>query len=498
VNVLAFDLGASSGKAIVGQFDGNKLTLKEIHRFSNDPVQVGNRLHWDLLRLYHEIKQGILKCRNKGYNHLRSMAIDSWAVDFGLIGRHGELLGNPYHYRDHQTDGIMEEVCKIVPRREIFARTGIQFMAINTIYQLYAMKQAGSPLLDQAEDLLMIPDLLRYFLTGEKISEFTNASTTQLFNPITKKWDEQILSQLELPEHLFKDVVEPGTMIGEIRSSVCDELQIPAIPVIAVGEHDTASAVAAVPTDKKDFAYLSCGTWSLLGTEISHPVLNEQALEWNFTNEGGVFHTFRLLKNIMGLWLIQECKRAWEKTGSHLTYDHMVRLAEQAKPFQCFIDPDHPMFLNPSNMPQQIQQYCRETNQLVPESFGEILRCIMESLALKYRLVLDRTEKLANKKFTGLHMVGGGINNSMLCQFTANAIARPVWAGPAEATALGNLAVQYIALGQMKNIQEARLLIKESVEINIYEPKEIGVWECAYETFRKITGCDRGIKNACG
>lgn len=489
MNTLAFDLGASSGKAVVGQFDGNKLTLKEIHRFSNDPVQVGNRLHWDILRLFHEIKQGILKSRNQGYRTIKSMAIDSWAIDFGLIGKHGEMLGNPYHYRDHQIDGKIEEVCSIISRQEIFSRTGIQFMPINTIYQLYAMEKAGSPMLDQAEDLLMIPDLLRYFLTGEKKSEFTNASTTQLFNPLTKKWDEHILGKLNLPAHIFKDAVEPGTIIGSISSSVCDELEIPAFPVIAVGEHDTASAVAAVPTEKKDFVYLSCGTWSLLGTEISHPVLSEQALEWNFTNEGGVNNTFRLLKNIMGLWLIQECKQAWEKTGSSLTYDEMIQLAGQAEPFQYFIDPDHPMFLNPSNMPRQIQQYCRETNQPAPESSGEILRCIMESLALKYRLVLNRTEKLANKNFPGLHMVGGGIKNSMLSQFTANAIGRPVWAGPAEATALGNLAVQYIALGEIKNIQEARLLIKESVPIYTYEPQETDAWDHAYEMFRKITGC---------
>jgi rhamnulokinase len=488
VNVLAFDLGASSGKTVVGQFDGNKLTFKEIHRFSNDPVQVGNRLHWDILRLYYEVKQGILKARNHGYKNIKSMAIDSWAVDFGLIGKHGELLGNPYHYRDHQFIGKMEEVLSIIPKEEIFFRTGIQFMPINTIYQLYALKKSRSPILEQAEDFLMIPDLLRYFLTGEKKSEFTNSTTTQLFNPFTKNWDEKIIEKLELPTHIFRDIVEPGTIIGEIKSTVCDELGIPACSVIAVGEHDTASAVAAVPSDNKEFAYLSCGTWSLLGTEISHPVLNERALDWNFTNEGGVNHTFRLLKNIMGLWLIQECKRTWEKAGHIYDYGEMIQLAEQAKPFQSFIDPDHSMFLNPKNMPWQIQQYCRETNQPVPESTGEILRCILESLALKYRFVLERTEKLVHKNFSGLYMVGGGIKNKMLCQFTANAISRPVWAGPVEATALGNLVVQYIALGYIKDIQEARLLIKESIDIKIYEPKETDEWNCAYEKFCQIIG----------
>jgi rhamnulokinase len=488
VNVLAFDLGASSGKAVVGQLTGNKLTFKEIHRFSNDPVKVGNRLHWDILRLYYEIKQGILKARHQGYKNIKSMAIDSWAVDFGLIGRHGELLGNPYHYRDHQFVGKMEEVLSMIPKQEIFLRTGIQFMPINTIYQLYTLKKARSPILEQAEDFMMIPDLLRYFLTGEKKSEFTNATTTQLFNPFTKKWDEQIIEKLELPAHIFREVIEPGTIIGEIKSTVCDELDIPACSVIAVGEHDTASAVAAVPTNKKDFAYLSCGTWSLLGTEINQPVLSKQALDWNFTNEGGVYHTFRLLKNIMGLWLIQECKRSWENAGNILDYDEMIQLAEQAKPFKCFIDPDHPMFLNPTNMPRQVQQYCRETNQPVPDTTGEIIRCIIESLALKYRFVLERTEKLVNNNFSGLHMVGGGIQNKMLCQFTANAISRPVLAGPVEATALGNIVVQYIALGYIKDIHEARLLIKESIDIKIYEPKETDEWNSAYEKFCKIIG----------
>ncbi|MBA4493790.1 rhamnulokinase [Paenactinomyces guangxiensis] len=489
MNILAFDLGASSGRAVVGRFDGDTIEMKEIHRFSNDPVQVGNRLYWDILRLFHEVKQGILKSCHQGDKSLKSIAIDSWAVDFGLIGKHGELLGNPYHYRDHQTNGMMEEVFSLIPREEIFSRTGIQFMPINTIYHLFSMKKAGSPILEHAETLLMIPDLLRYFLTGEKSGEFTNATTTQLFNPLTKKWDHDLLNQLGLPSHIFADVFHPGTVAGSLTSAVCKELDIPSLPVIAVGEHDTASAVAAVPTDQQDFAYLSCGTWSLLGTEVPQPILNEQALEWNFTNEGGINHTFRLLKNIMGLWLIQECKRTWERERNSLSYEQMIRLADKAKAFQSFIDPDDPMFLHPEHMPRQIRKYCHDTNQYVPQTEGEILRCIMESLALKYRLVLERTEKLADKKFSGLHMVGGGIYNVMLCQFTANAIARPVWAGPAEATAVGNLLVQYITLGKIKNIQEARQVVRNSFPVQTYDPQDIHMWDDAYGRFCKITGC---------
>ncbi|WP_019119864.1 rhamnulokinase [Brevibacillus massiliensis] len=489
MNVLAFDLGASSGRAVAGRVDGNRLAFWEIHRFENSPVRVGERLYWDVLRLFHEMKQGLLKARQTGFSELHSVGIDTWGVDFGLIGAHGELLGNPYHYRDSLIDGKLEEVCAILPKREIFARTGIQFMPINSLYRLYALKQSGSPLLEQAASFLMMPDLLRYFLTGEKKSEWTNASTTQLYNPLTRSWDEYMLQSLGLPAEMFADAVEPGQVVGVLQPSLCTELECPSLPVVAVGEHDTASAVAAIPALTPDFAYLSCGTWSLLGTEVPQPVLNDQALEWNFTNEGGVNRTFRLLKNIMGLWLFEECRRCWAVGGTRLRYDEMVALAHGAKPFQRFIEPDDPMFLHPAHMPKQIQQYCRDTGQSVPESAGEILRCVLESLAMKYRLVLERTEMLSGKRFSGLHLVGGGVNNALLCQCTANAIGRPVWAGPAEATALGNLAVQLIAHGQIRDIREARALLSESLAIKSYEPQEAALWNEAYGLFRQVTAC---------
>lgn len=334
----------------------------------------------------------------------------------------------------------------------------------------------------------MIPDLLRYFLTGERKNEWTNASTTQLFNTSTNQWDLTLLDKLGIPKYIFSDPVEPGTFVGSLCSTIVKELGISSTPVMAVAEHDTASAVAAVPsTESNGFAYLSCGTWSLLGTEMDKPVLSEQALQWNFTNEGGINHTYRLLKNIMGLWLLQECKRVWEKEGFSISYEEMTQMSEKSMAFRSFIDPDDAMFLNPSHMPQQIGQYCWQTKQPIPESKGEIIRCILESLALKYRFVLERTELLADKTFSGLHMVGGGVQNHMLCEFTANAIERPVWAGPTEATAIGNVMVQYIGLGEINSVLNGREIIKSSFPIKTYNPKNVDAWDQAYGRFLEFT-----------
>ncbi len=486
---LAFDLGASSGRAIIGKLDSEagQMTIEEIHRFPNDPVKVGDRLHWDILRLLHEIKQGILSAKHLGYaDQIESLAIDSWAVDFGLLAPGGELLGNPYHYRDHQTDGVMDRVIASIGQAKLYAKTGLQFLQFNTIYQLCAIKERNPQLLNQADVLLMIPDLLRYFLTGEKHSEFTNATTTQLINATTHIWDAELLEQLGLPVNLLLPPVPSGTRVGALTASICAELDVPALPVIAVGEHDTASAVVAVPALQEDFAFLSCGTWSLLGSETLQPILSEQALAWNFTNEGGVYGTNRLLKNIMGLWLIQECKRAWDKDGEVLSFAELVKLAELAPPFKSFIDPDDDQFLSPDHMPKQIQQYCRDTQQAVPQTKGELIRCVLESLALKYRLVLERTEQLTGKTYTGLHIVGGGIQNELLCQFTSNAIGREVWAGPVEGSALGNLVVQWIALGYIPNLSEARRLIRNSFPVKTYSPSEERDWGEAYEAFQQV------------
>ncbi len=483
VRVLAFDLGASGGRAVVGQLEGQHLSIQDTHRFPNEPVRVHTRLHWDILRLLHEVKQGMRATRLEGLHDIQSIGIDTWAVDFGLVGTNGELLGNPYHYRDAHTLGMMEEVWQVVPREELFARTGIQSLPINTLNQLYAFKKAHSPLLAQAEHLLMIPDLLRYFLTGELHSEWTNASTTQLCNPITRTWDNELMQRVGLPSRLFTVPVAPGTFVGSLRSDVSEETGVPSLPVIAVAEHDTASAVVAIPTEEETFAYLSCGTWSLLGTEVTHPILTEQALAWNVTNEGGINGTFRLLKNVTGLWLMQECQRAWRNDGKLFSRYQEAALLEQARPFQAFIDPDSPSFVQPTHMPRQIQQYCRETGQHVPVTEGELMRCIVESLACKYRFVLERIEQLTQKRFSGLYMVGGGIQNTFLCQCTANVLGRPVWAGPQEATAIGNMLVQYLALGHIQTLQHGRHIVRDSFPYVTYEPREEDAWERAYAAF---------------
>ncbi|MBP1989715.1 rhamnulokinase [Paenibacillus eucommiae] len=486
-NIVAFDLGASSGRAMLGRLTDGKIEITELHRFSNDPVQVGDHLHWDILRLYHEIKQGLLIAKTQGID-VESIGIDSWGVDFGFIGKNGELIGNPYHYRDHHTDHIMEKLFAELPASEIFASTGIQFLQFNTIFQLYALKQANSPWLQEGNRLLMIPDLLRYFLTGNMHNEFSNATTTQLFNPIKYQWDKELFNRLGFHDSWFGDVLQPGSKAGMLQASVCEELGIPSIPVYAVAEHDTGSAVAAVPATDQSFAYLSCGTWSLMGTEVQEPVINELSQKLNFTNEGGVEGTYRLLKNIMGLWILQESRRGWEKAGKSYSFPELVQMAGAAKPFSAFIDPDDSLFFAPGDMPARIAQYCRQTGQQAPESVGEIVRCILESLALKYRFVFEITERLSGQQFNGLHMVGGGIQNTLLCQWSANAIGKPVWAGPSEGSAIGNLAVQWIAQGVFKDIWEARQVIRDSFPIVEYKPEEQEAWGHAYDRFVKLTG----------
>lgn len=484
---LAIDLGASSGKAVAGQFDGARLRVADVYRFANDPVRVAGRLHWDVLRLLHEIEQGIRAARSAGLGELASLGIDAWGLDFGLIDRHGELVGNPYHYRDERWPAAMAEVLDLVPRDEIYARTGIQFMPVNSLYQLYGVQQANPALVERADALLMMPDLLRYFLSGERTSEITDASTTQFLGLAAGEWDRGLLERLGLPTGLLTTLVPPATASGHLRPDVADEVGTGAIPVVAVAGHDTAAAVAAIPAEA-DFAYLSCGTWSLLGTELSHPVVTARALAWNFTNERGVGGTFRLLKNIMGLWLVEGCRRAWERAGCWDGYDAIAAAALAAPPFQVWIDPDDARFLNPPDMPAAIASYCRDTGQTPPAMPGGMMRCVLESLALTYRLVLERTEHLAGRRFPGLHVVGGGTRNTTLLQFTADAIARPVWSGPAEATAIGNLLCQFLARGEIGSIAEGRALVRASLPVTEYEPRQSDRWDEAFTRFLAVTG----------
>jgi rhamnulokinase len=377
----------------------------------------------------------------------------------------------------------MEDVMAQLGADTLYAKTGLQFLPFNTVYQLIALQRRGSPLLAQAKALLMIPDLLRYFLTGEMHGEYSNATTTQLLNATTGRWDEELLQALGLPAGILQQPLPSGTKAGQLTAAVCEELGVPPLPVVAVGEHDTASAVAAVPASQPEFAYLISGTWSLLGTELPAPLLSEEARAANFTNEGGVYGTTRFLKNIMGLWLIQECRREWDLEGRALSFARIVELAEAAEPLRSFVDPDDAAFLNPAHMPHEIQRYCRDSGQPVPQTEGEIARCIFESLAFKYRYVLELTERLTGRTFAGLHMVGGGIQNELLCRMTASACGREVWAGPVEASALGNVIVQYIALGHIADLKQGRDIIRRSFPLKTYLPEDGAVWGMAYGRF---------------
>jgi rhamnulokinase len=484
---LALDLGASGGRAVMGLFDGKRLQLEEIHRFSNGIVRLHNRLHWDVLRLYGEILEGLRLCA-RGNKKPLSVGVDTWGVDFALIGKNGTLLGNPYAYRDPHTEGMMDWAFTQASREMIFEQTGIQFMPINTLYHLIALVHAGSPLLKMAERFLMIPDLFHFFLTGEQAVEFTNATTTQCYNPRTGAWAWPLLDTLDIPTHFLSDIVPPGTRLGPLLPAVAEDTGLGGVTVVAPATHDTGSAVAAVPAQGEDWAYLSSGTWSLMGIESPVPIISKEALAFNVTNEGGVGGTFRILKNIAGLWLIQECRRIWAREGEPLDYDDIVRLAESAPPFAAFIDPDDPAFLNPLLMPDAVREACARTGQAIPVNKGQIARCIFESLALKYRYVLDQLAALRGKPVSTLHIVGGGTQNKLLCQLTANATGMPAVAGPVEATAIGNILVQAMAQGAVTGLAQIREVVRSSFPLETYTPQDTGAWEDAYARFKALYG----------
>ena len=487
LNVLGIDLGASSGRAMLGTLEGKKLTIREIHRFLNEPVTLCGRFVWDMPRLFHEIKQALLKLSKSGET-VDAIGIDTWGVDFGLLDKNGHLLSLPVHYRDARTNGIPEKVRAIIPDGELFARTGIAFNSFNTLYQLYAMKEEGDPALESAQDLLFLPDLLAYFLTGRRGTEYTIASTSQLLNPFTRDWDRELMEKLGIPAHIFGEVKLPGTVRGTLLPEIAKECGVAEIPVIAIGGHDTASAVAAVPAQEKDFAYISSGTWSLLGAEVQKPLCTEGVMKANYTNEGGVDGSIRLLKNIMGLWIIQECKREWDRRGSETSFGELVELSMQAPAFKAILDVDDPAFLAPGDMPARIQAYCAKSGQPVPEGKGEISRVIYESLALKYRWAIERLEEdMLKKPIEALHIVGGGSKNALLNRFTAEAIKRPVIAGPDEGTIIGNLLVQAQALGAISGIRELREVVENSFPTKTFLPETDGkAWDEAYQRYLKV------------
>ena len=482
---LALDFGASSGRAILGHIQDGKLNIEEVHRFENETIQIGKNLYWDTFRLLHEIKQSILKCHHFGAN-IKSMGIDTWGVDFGLLDREGRLLGVPYTYRDPRTDGMQEIVDDIIGSERLYEITGIQSMFFNTILQLSSMRQNGDAILDLAEDLLFTPDLLAYFLTGKKITEYSIASTSQLLDAKTGSWSNEIIDKLNLPRKIFGKVSPSGSDIGMLRSEVCQELGVQAFNVVATAGHDTQSAVAAVPSDKDDFIFISCGTWSLLGVELDNALTSSEACAQQFTNEGGVGGKINFMKNIMGLWLVQECRRRWVKQGATDDFGELSLLAKQAPAFGVLLNPDDDSFIAPADMPVTIKTFWKDTNQDVSDDKGVMLRCIAESLALKYRATIEDLEDLHNKKYDTIYMVGGGIQDSLLCQLTADATGRQVVAGPIEATAAGNIITQAIASGEVADLTAGRKLIADSFDNKIYIPKQDCRWETHYKKFKSL------------
>lgn len=472
--VLAIDIGAESGRVMGVHFDGKILELEELHRFPNPSVTIRDTLYWDILALWRDIQTGINV--GKALDPV-SLGLDTWGVDFALLDAQGNLVGNPVHYRDNRTEGMPEKAFSRVSREEIFSQTGIQFLSINTLYQLLSLIETSSPLLSIAHTFLTIPDLINYWLTGAKVCEFSNATTTQMFNPVSGNWAKSMLEQFAIPTDMFPEIVYPGTAIGSFDG----------LTVIAPACHDTGSAVAAVPAAAGDFAYISSGTWSLVGLEVDRPIINQAALEANATNEGGVYGTYRLLKNVMGLWILQQCRATWEKEGTSLSYDALVEMALTAKPLTAFVNPDDSAFLLPGDHPRLIREMCQKSGQPIPETRGAVVRVVLESLALAYRQVIEQLTAVSGQEVKVIHIVGGGSQNSLLNQMTADATGIPVIAGPSEATVIGNAVVQLITLGELGNIQEARQMAKTAGSMSQYEPEATDQWDDAYWRYEELT-----------
>jgi rhamnulokinase len=486
---LAIDLGAESGRVIAGLWNGKTLALEEIHRFPNGPVLLADSLRWDTLRLWNEIQNGLALAGKKFGRRVVSVGADTWGVDYVLLTQGGELLGQPYAYRDARTNGILEKAFRKVPRADIFAQTGLQFMQFNTLFQLLAHQQAHPDMLAAADVMLLTPDFIHWALCGSRVVEFTNGSTTQCLHPLTRDWATDLLKRFGLPRSIFPKIVPPGTPLGRLRPSVAERTGLGQISVVAPPTHDTASAVAGVPTantGKANWAYISSGTWSLMGVEVQQAALSARALELNVTNEGGVDGTYRLLKNIMGLWLVQQSKRSFEARGRRLEYATLAKLAAGAKPLRAIVDPDDARFLNPPDMPRAIQGFCRETGQPVPKTEGELVRCAYESLALRYREVLGWLEELTGESIEVIHIVGGGSQSKVLNQFAADACQRPVVTGPVEATAMGNLLTQVRASGELASLADMRAVIRKSSGVGRFEPQKTAAWQESIERFGKL------------
>jgi rhamnulokinase len=486
---LAVDLGASNGRMLAAGWDGNRFALREVHRFDNVPVAVMGHLYWDALRLWGEVKTGISRHVTMTHGSVSGLGVDSWGVDFALLDPDGRLLGNPYHYRDPRTDGVMDDALERVPRASLYEVTGIQLMQINTLFQLYSMVRARDAQLAAADVLLPIPNLFNYWLSGTQAAEYTHASTTQCLDVRERRWATELLAELEIPLGILPSLVEAGSVLGPLRPDVAAEVGLSSpVPVVAVGCHDTASAVVAIPGLDSKSVYISSGTWSLMGVERQGPVVTERALESGFTNEGGVGGTIRLLKNITGLWLVQECRRQWQREGAHYTWDELFAAAERAEPFRSLVDPDAQDFLSPPDMPAAIRDACIRSGQPAPESVGQTVRCCLESLAVRYRATLEDLEALVEHPLDAIHVVGGGSQNRLLCQLTADACERPVEAGPVEAAALGNIMVQAIATGELASVSDGRSAVGASVSLESYEPRPGGAWREGVARLRSARG----------
>jgi rhamnulokinase len=476
---LAIDLGAESGRAMLGRLDAGVLSLNEVCRFPNEPLRQHGSLRWDITRLWNEIRNGLnLTARTP----LASIGVDTWGCDYALLDAAGRLVENPYHYRDTRTNGVMEAVWQRVSREEIYKITGIQFLVFNTLYQLYAACRSTPAVVQSAASFGTIPDLLNYWLTGELRAEYTMATTTQFVDASTRSWATTLLDRLEIPTRLLPPLVEPGAVLGRLKTEVCPALA--GTPIVLPACHDTGSAVASVSAGGTT-AFISSGTWSLLGTELPAPVMSAKARDLNFTNEGGVAGTTRLLKNIGGLWLLQACRRSWSRAGQELGYDALLSAArDDAHAFQSLVDPDYPGFFQPPDMVSAISEYCVQTGQRAPDSPAAFARAILESLAFKYRVILESLEEVAGVRFEEIRIVGGGSRNHLLNQFTADATSRTVVAGPVEATALGNIAMQMLATGAVASLAEARAIIGRSFPVQRFAPASRDAWDAQYARFQ--------------
>ena len=492
-NFLAFDLGAESGRAVIGKLSGGILTLDEKHRFLNPTGRMNGHLHWNLLAQWEELKTGLRKAVAADQSGerpiLHGIGVDTWGVDYGLIDRDGEVIGNPFHYRDGRTSGTLERTFARVSKREIFEATGIQFMPLNTLFQLVAAVEQTPHLLEAAETLLFIPDLFNYLFTGVRKAEFSIASTSQMYDPRRKDWATALLTKLGIPVRILPEIVPSGSVIGPLQADVAIECGADrSIPVIAPAGHDTGSAVAAVPADSGgDWCYISSGTWSLMGVELDEPIINDKALSYNYTNEGGVGGKIRFLKNIMGLWLVQECRRHWLKEGYDHSYPELTQMAARARGLETTISLDHAPFVSPGEMPLKIERFCRETGQQPPVTRGDYVRACLDGLALTYRRTLEGLEDVLGRRISVIHILGGGSQNTLLNQMTADACNRPVVAGPVEATAIGNILVQAIATGDMPSLNEARAVVRRSFEVKTYQPGNTKPWDAAYQKFLQIS-----------